>query len=246
MSEPSHRFLTTRWSLVAAAAGSERAREALGGLAQAYWFPLYAFARKLGVPAHEAEDVVQSFFARLIETGDLAKVVRGESRFRAFLRAALRNFVANRRAHDRAAKRGGGRVALAIDLGDAEARFVAECPGRETEPEAAFERVWARELVGRALANLEAEYKSTGRGEVYDVLAAELQGGAATDGAVRLGLEPGAYRVAVHRLRRRFREALLQEVQDTVRDPDDTAGELDAVLRALAAPDPAVGPAEDL
>lgn len=233
------RFLTTRWSLVAAAADSERAREALGQLAQAYWFPLYAYARRLGVAAHESEDVVQSFFARLLETGDLAKVVRGEARFRAFLRAALRHFVANRRAEDRAEKRGGGRVALDVDLGVAESRFVAECAGREADPEAVFERVWACELVARALASLEAEYRGTGRGDVFDALRGELEGAgdpAAT--AARAGLEPGAYRVAVHRLRRRFRDALIEEVNDTVRDPDDAAAELDAVLRALARTDP--------
>lgn len=237
--EPDRRFLTTRWSLVAAAGDSERAREALGELARTYWFPLYAFARHLGVPAHEAEDVVQSFFARLLETHDLAKVVRGESRFRAFLRAALRNFVANRRVHDAAQKRGGGRVALAVDLGEAESRFVAEQAGREVDPETVFERTWARELVARALANLEAEYRSTGRGDLYGLLREHLYASDDSAGAAaRAGLEPGAFRVAVHRLRRRFRDALLQEVADTVRDPDAAAHELDAVLRALAAPDP--------
>ncbi len=235
MPAQNNRFLTTRWSLVAAAADSERAREALGALAQAYWFPLYALARRLGVNDHEAEDVVQSFFARLLETGDLGRVVRGESRFRAFLRVAFKNFVANHRAHDRAEKRGGGRVALAIDLSDAETRFVAECAGSEIDPLAAFEVVWARELVARALANLETEYRGTGRGDLFDVLRTELQAvGETTDGAARAGLEPGAYRVAVHRLRRRFRDALIQEVADTVRDQGDAAGELDAVLRALA------------
>lgn len=242
MSAPDPRFLTTRWSLVAAAADSERSREALGALANAYWFPLYAYARQLGVAAHESEDVVQSFFARLLETGDLAKVVRGEARFRAFLRAALRNFVANRRAADRAEKRGGGRVALDVDLGAAESRFVAECAGREADPESVFERVWARELVGRALANLETEYRDTGRGDLWDVLRGELEGaGDPAAGPERAGLEPGAYRVAVHRLRRRFRDALLAEVNDTVRDPDDAAAELDAVLRALAGGDPREG-----
>ncbi|MCY2961918.1 MAG: sigma-70 family RNA polymerase sigma factor [Planctomycetota bacterium] len=239
MPDPHPRFLTTRWSLVAAAGDSERAREALGELAQTYWFPLYAFARHLGVAPHEAEDVVQSFFARLLETHDLARVVRGEARFRSFLRAALRNFVANRRAQDLAEKRGGGRVALAIDLGDAESRFVADQAGREVDPEIAFERTWARELVARALANLADEYRTTGRGDLHAVLQEHLYAtGDGADGAARAGLEPGAFRVAVHRLRRRFRDALLQEVADTVRDPGEAAAELDAVLRALAAPDP--------
>lgn len=236
------RFLTTRWSLVAAAGDSERAREALGELAQAYWFPLYAYARRLGVGAHEAEDVVQSFFARLVETRDLAKVVRGEARFRAFLRAALRNFVANRRAHDETLKRGGGRVALAIDLGAAESRFVADRVGREVDPETAFERTWARELVARALADLEREYRSTGRGDLYDALRGQLVAtGDTTAAAERAGLEPGAFRVAVHRLRRRFRDALVQQVAETVRDPGEAELELDAVLRALAATDSHAG-----
>src|SRR5688500_14548401 len=119
-------FLTTRWSLVAAAGDSERAREALGELAQAYSFPLYAFARRLGVPAHVAEDAGQAFFSRLIATNALAHVVAGHGRFRSFRRVALKNHVANLRARERAEKRGGGRVRLGIDLADAEERYVAD------------------------------------------------------------------------------------------------------------------------
>ena len=242
MSPPDARFTSTRWSLVAAAADSERAREALGALAQAYWYPLYAYARRLGVDANEAEDVVQGFFARLLATGDLAKFVRGEARFRSFLRAALRNFVANHRAAERAAKRGGDRLVLAADCGDAERRFISEAEGRDHQPEREFEHAWARELVARALASLEAEYRGTGRSQLFETLRGELEGRVDPGAAERAALAPGAWRVAVHRIRRRFREALLQEVTETVRDRGDAEAELQELLLVLSgrdfSPDP--------
>ncbi len=232
--DPDARFLTTRWSLVAAAGDSERAREALGELARAYAYPLYAFARRLGVPAGEAEDVVQDFFARWVEKRDLARFVRGEGRFRSFLRVALRNHVANLRDRARADRRGGGRVRLAIDLSDAERRLVSERAAPDESPERAYERTWAREVLARSLERLREEYERTGRGEVFGVLAPHLQGGGDIQAdAVRLGLEPGAVRVAVHRLRRRFRDALDQEVSETVDGRERVADEIGELLRAL-------------
>jgi len=231
-------FHTTRWSLVAAAGNSERAREALGELAQAYSFPLYAFARRLGVPAHDAEDAVQSFFARLIATNDLAHVVEGHGRFRSFLRVALKNHVANLRARERAEKRGGGRVRLGIDLADAEERFVADRVDPGAAPEEVFERDWALAVLARAMARLEAEYRGSGRSPVFDALRPHLQGELDPGQAARqLGLEPGAIRVAAHRLRQRLRAALEAEIRDTVGGPECVSAELDELFRALAAPD---------
>jgi RNA polymerase sigma-70 factor (ECF subfamily) len=232
------RFLTTRWSLVAAAGDSERAREALGELAQAYSFPLYAFARRLGVPAHDAEDAVQSFFARLIATNDLAHVVMGHGRFRSFLRVALKNHVANMRRTERAEKRGGGRVRLGIDLADAEERFVADRADPGAPAEEVFERDWALAVLARAMSRLEAEYRGSGRGAVFDALRTHLQGEIDPAAAARqLGLEPGAVRVAAHRMRQRLRAALEAEIRDTVDAPERVADELDDLFRALAAPD---------
>jgi RNA polymerase sigma-70 factor (ECF subfamily) len=231
-------FHTTRWSLVAAAGDSERAREALGELAQAYSFPLYAFARRLGVPAHDAEDAVQGFFARLLATNDLARVVEGHGRFRSFLRVALRNHVANLRARERAEKRGGGRVRLGIDLADAEERFVADRVDPGAPPEEVFERDWALAVLARAMARLESEYRGSGRGVVFDALRGHLQGEIdPAQAAGQLGLEPGAVRVAAHRLRQRLRAALEAEIADTVDGAERVSAELDDLFRALSARD---------
>ena len=239
-------FLTTRWSLVAAAGDVERAREALGELARIYWYPLYAHARRLGLDSHAAEDVVQSFFARLYATHDLARVSAETGRFRGFLRVALAHHVANHRAAARAEKRGGGRVALGVDIGEAEARYLGEAVGREEDPARTYDRAFARTLVARALGRVGDEYRATGRGPLYEALAVHLEGqgdGPAGSPAERaeeraraaaaLGLDPGAFRVALHRLRQRLGEALRDEVRDTVRDPAETEDELRSLLRAL-------------
>jgi RNA polymerase sigma-70 factor (ECF subfamily) len=231
-------FLTTRWTWVAAAGGadSERAREALAGLCQAYWYPLYAYVRRFGVGAAEAEDVVQGFFARLIETRDLSKVTREGGSFRSFLRVAIRNHLANERDRERAAKRGGGRVRLAIDAPEAERRLAVE-PAQEKTAEAAFDRAWALELMAACLSGLRAEYEESGRGAVFAALCAHLQAGATPEPiaaiAERLALSEVAVRVALHRLRERFRRRLEAEVASTLHDAGEVGSELAELLRAL-------------
>ena len=234
-------FMTTRWSLVeaAGAADDERARHALASVCQAYWLPLYAFVRRRGVAAADAEDVVQGFFARLVETRDLAKFVRGEARFRSFLRTAIANYLANVRAGERAAKRGGGRVVLAIDAPDAERRL-ALAPAQDASPEDAFDRDWAREVIRIALEGLRADYERTGRGAVFTALEPFLQAGEGAppiaDVARRLEKDEVAVRVALHRLRERFRRRLDSELAGTLTDPAAVAEERGRLLRALARP----------
>ena len=236
MERPS--FLTTRWSLIeaAGAADGERARAALSELCADYWFPLYAYVRRTGVGAVEAEDVVQGFFADLLERGDLARVTRGAGRFRGFLKVAVKHHLANVRDRERAAKRGGGRVRLAIDLQGAAERFERE-QGREEEPERAFDRLWALELLERCVAELEAEYVHSGREAVFAALAGALQGGGESldhaEAARRLATSEGAVRVAAHRLRKRFGERLRARIAETVADPAQVELELDELLAAL-------------
>ena len=231
-------FLTTRWSLVEAAGGSEgeRARAALAELCAEYWYPLYAFVRRSGVGGDEAQDVVQGFFAGLIERGDLAKLTRGAGRFRGFLKVAVRNHLANVRDRERTDKRGGGRVRLAVDLEGAAERFARE-PGREEDPERAFDRLWALELLARCLGELEAEYDASGRANVFGALKGALQGGEdsldTAQAAELLRTSEGAVRVAVHRLRRRFGERLRARIADTVASPEEVEPELDELRRAL-------------
>ena len=231
-------FLTTRWSLVEAAGGSEgeRARAALAELCAEYWYPLYAFVRRSGVGAEEAQDVVQGFFAGLIERGDLAKHTRGAGRFRGFLKVAVRNHLANVRDRERTDQRGGGRVRLAVDLEGAAERFARE-PGREEDPERAFDRLWALELLERCLGELEAEYDASGRANVFAALKGALQGGEdsldTAQAAELLRTSEGAVRVAVHRLRKRFGERLRARIADTVASPEEVEPELDELRRAL-------------
>jgi RNA polymerase sigma-70 factor (ECF subfamily) len=232
-------FHTTRWSLVLAA--REQQRPALEELCRAYWLPLYAYVRRSGFDAHESEDVVQAFFARLLERRDLDAVAPEKGRFRAFLLAALRHFVANWRDHGRALKRGGGRVRAASDLeldfAHADERL-GHLSGATADPERAFEQAWARELLAACVAELGREYAESGRAAVFEELKDELQGAAGEGRTARhaeqLGLSEGAVKVAVHRLRARFREKVRERVAATVERDADVDDELAALLAALA------------
>jgi RNA polymerase sigma-70 factor (ECF subfamily) len=236
------RFLTTRWSLVRRAGDEDpaRARAALEELCASYWYPLWAFARRAGLDAHAAEDLVQDFLARLVARDALARLAPEGGRFRSFLRVALRNHIASARASERAERRGGGAVRRFVDLDEGERRLAAETPDPATEsaPERAFERAWALEVLARALGALRREYEADGRGALVETLLPALQGedGPALRAAARerLALEPGALRVALHRLRARFRERLVAEVRETVDDPAEVEAELGALLGALA------------
>jgi RNA polymerase sigma-70 factor (ECF subfamily) len=232
------RFPTTHWSRVARAGGrpDSEARAALEGLCRDYWFPLYAFARHRGFSPHEAEDLVQGFLADLLERGDLAGVDRSKGRFRAFLRAAFEHYLANRRDHDRAAKRGAGRTIVPIDRLDAEGRYGLE-PAHEMTAERLFERQWALTLLQRVLRRLEDESAHAGKSALFDQLRPALQGDDLAPSyreiAAALGLAEGAVRVAAHRLRVRYREVLREEVGRTTDDPAGVDDEIADLLAAL-------------
>lgn len=231
-------FAHTRWSLVRRAGGAdgEAARSALEELCRAYWFPLYAFARRKGLDAHEAEDVVQAFLARLIEKRDLDALSPEKGRFRSFLLAALQNFVANWREHARAHKRGGGAPMIALDVAGADERLGLVAHDSEP-PERAFERAWARELMSACVGDLQLEYSASGRRAVFDALKATLQGESYDRERVanELGMTDGAVKVAAHRLRTRFGEALRARIAQTVSSAAEVEEELHDLLRALRA-----------
>jgi DNA-directed RNA polymerase specialized sigma24 family protein len=229
------RFPTTRWSVVLAAGGLPRgeARAALEALCAAYWFPLYAFIRGRGQPAHAAEDLTQSFFTRLIEKGVLDAVDQGKGRFRAFLLAACKDFLANHRDHEQAKKRGGGRRFVPID---AEGRL-ASVSAQGLTPEALFDRQWALALLERVLQQLAAEMDRTGRSALFDrlkpALLGESQAASYADVAGQLGMTEGAVKVAAHRLRGRYRELLRAEIAQTIDDPADVDDEIRDLFQAL-------------
>jgi RNA polymerase sigma-70 factor (ECF subfamily) len=247
---PGDSFLTTRWSLVAAAgrqqpgaAAPADARAALEALCRAYWPPLYAFARRSGARPDEAADQVQDFFTRLLEKGDLAAADPQRGRFRAWLLTAFRHHAANLRDRERAQKRGGGRRPLSldaphVDAGEAETRLGQELADPRT-PEAEYERQWALLVLDRARERLAAELVRAGKGRELEALRPFLTAGDeglpyATIGEA-LGRSEGAVKVAVHRLRRRYGELLREEVAGTLADPREVADELAALMAALAA-----------
>jgi RNA polymerase sigma factor (sigma-70 family) len=229
-------FLTTRWTLIRTAAGEgAEARAALEELCAATWYPLYAYVRRSGVRAEDAEDLVQGFFARLIERRDLSRLTRGAGRFRGFLLAALRHHLAHERDRARALKRGGGRAPLSLDLSGAGERFARE-PVLEETPERTFQRLWALDLLAACVSELEAEYAASGRARIFAALRGVLQGERPDPEEVarRLDMRPGAVRVAVHRLRRRFAQLLRLRVSRTVASDEEVEEELDELMRALA------------
>lgn len=233
------RFPTTHWSRVVRAGDPDdpEAFAALDGLCRDYWYPLYAFTRRQGLSPEDACDLIQGFFADLIERGDLAAADRERGRFRAFLLTCCRHYLAHRREHDRALKRGGGRRHVAIDLLDAEGRYGRE-PTHDLTAERLFERRWALALLEKVLTRLESEMAIAGKGVLFDRLRPALEGDGQAkpyrDIATALGMSEGAVKVAVHRLRARYRELLREEVAHTVADPADVDAELAELLTALA------------
>jgi RNA polymerase sigma factor (sigma-70 family) len=233
-------FLNTQWSVVLSAAdprNSSAAREALEKLCRAYWLPLYSFVRRQGESPHDAQDLTQAFFARLLEKHYLRSVRPDRGRFRSFLLAALKHFLANERDKARAKKRGGGWLPIAIDTHDAETHYGFE-PVEHLTPEKIFERRWATALLARTMMRLRVEYTSQGKVALFDELKATLtenRGSLPYAGlAARLDLSEAAVKMAVHRLRRRYREALRAEVAETVASADQIEDELRAVFRVFA------------
>ncbi len=232
------RFATTQWSLVLAAGqrGSPSAEEALARLCALYWYPVFAFVRRQGHPTEEAQDLTQGFFARLIEKGDLSAADRNRGRFRSFLLTNCRFFLANERDRALAKKRGGGRVPLSIDVAVAEGRYEQALAHGET-PERLYDRQWCLTLLEGVLEAVRAEYEASGKQSVFDRLQPFLTGdpdaGSHADAARDLGTSAGAVKVAVHRLRRRYRDELRRRVADTVGSDGDVEDEIRYLLETL-------------
>jgi len=232
------RFDATRWSLVWAAGNwraGTAAQRAMGELAKLYWFPLYAYLRRKGNAPPEAEDLVQGFFTRLLEKDALTTVDQSKGKFRSFLLAALNNYLANEWDKHQTQKRGGGKDVLALDARDAEARYATE-PADEMTPERVFERRWALAVLDQVLIRLRTDYIARDQGELFAALEHVLVGGAGAGYAQiakQLGMTEGAIKVAGHRLRRRYRELLREEIAQTVADPGLVDEEIRQLLRSL-------------
>jgi RNA polymerase sigma-70 factor (ECF subfamily) len=238
----SREFATTNWSLVVAAklgeASQTNARKALEELCRAYWYPLYAFVRYRGYSSDDAQDLTQSFFTRIIETGGFASADPERGRFRSYLLGAMKHFLANEWHRARAQRRGGQVQFIEWDALDPEARY-AGASKQSDNPEHLFDREWALETVAGALQTLRDEMVKAGKSEQFDALKSSLTGEGESpreEIAVRLDMSVGAVKVAVHRLRQRYRKLLRAAIAETVSNEADLNDEmryLVAVLRRL-------------
>ncbi len=232
-------FATTHWSLIAAARDpdSSQAQEALAALCDAYWYPLYAYIRRQGVAAEEAQDLTQEFFARLLEKHWLDGVDRKKGTFRSFLLTACQHFLANERDRARAQKRGGDRKTVSIDFGSAEARYGKE-PSHQLTAEKLYARRWALTLLEQVLARLRETFVEAGKGPLFDRLRVFLQGEKQDQSygrvAAELGMTEGAVKVAIHRLRRQYRDCLREEIARTLEDATRIDEEIRDLFTALA------------
>ncbi len=233
------RFETTHWSMVVAAGGtgSTEAAAALATLCERYWSPLYAFIRRSGYDCHTARDLTQSFFATLLEKGYVKDADRERGKFRTFLLASVRHHLSKVRERDRAQKRGGGRTILSLDFEAGEERYRLE-PADDRTPERVFLRRYALTLLETVLARLKEEHRVKGKGDLFDALTPFLGGGgpltSQREVAEKLGMTQGAVKVALHRLRRRYREILRGEIAETVSDPTLVDEEITQLVQALA------------
>lgn len=236
--QPPAHFATTRWTVVMAARDKEspESDDALQALCSAYWPPLYSFVRRSGHSPHDAQDLTQEFFARLLQKDWLGAVERDRGRFRTFLIMAVKRFLANEWDKSQAARRGGGQTPVPLDTQFAENCYLADA-GPSQSADHLYERHWALTLLEQAMARLRAEYESDGRGGDFEHLKTYLT---ASRGEIpyaqiaqELGASEGAARVAVHRLRKRFRDVFRTTVADTVSSAEEVDAEMRYVVEVL-------------
>jgi DNA-directed RNA polymerase specialized sigma24 family protein len=231
------RFVTTRWSLIVAAGDSAapESREAIAALCETYWWPVYAFIRRSGKDADSARDLTQGFFARVLEKQYFKDAKRERGRFRSFLLTAVKNFLANEYDFAVAAKRGGGQPHLALEFDDGELRYSRE-PADKITPEDLYERQWAHTVLAAAMVRLETGLPKGERRELFLALKPALTGDDLASYATlarRFKTTDGALRVAVHRLRRQFGDALRETIGETVEQPEEVDDELRHLLAVV-------------
>jgi RNA polymerase sigma-70 factor (ECF subfamily) len=229
-------FPTTRWTLVIAAADSRptEARSALVSLCEGYWYPLYAYVRRRGYPVDQAQDLTQEFFIRVMEGRYLDRADPEKGRFRAFILTSLKFFLADEADRGRAQKRGAGRV-LSFEISSGEDRYQRE-PAHTETPERIFERRWALSVLDRVVDRLRAEFVQHGREDHFNRLKVFLLDQAETPYAAlgrEMGTSEGALKVAIHRLRKRYRDLFRQEIAETVADSAAVESELRFLAAAL-------------
>jgi RNA polymerase sigma-70 factor (ECF subfamily) len=233
------RFPLTSWSLVIAAGqrNAPGSRDALSHLCSLYWYPLYAYVRRHGLDVDRAQDLTQAFFALLLDKNYIQDARRERGKFRSFLLASLKHFLANERDRNIALKRGGGIPAVSLDmcLRDGEAQYARE-PGHELTPERIFEQRWAMTLIELVRDRLSREFAGAGKADQFQRLSGFIADEADVpyrEIAAEIGMTEGSVKVAVHRLRRRFREILRDEVMQTVSGVEEVDDEISFLMAAL-------------
>lgn len=214
---------------------SSAALAALSELFRTYWYPLYAFLRRRGLDPHSAEDMTQAFLTSLLARDFLANVDQKKGRFRSFLLASLKNFLADEHDRNSAQKRGGGQPVISLDGLGAEARYRLE-PATELSPDKLYEKQWALSVLERVLSQLQAEYCEPGKRALFEALQATLvegQTGRYAEIASELGMTEGAVKTAAHRFRRRYRTLLVDEISQTVDTPDEVESEILYLMSCL-------------
>ena len=231
-------FATTHWSVVLEAGmkDSPRAKAALAEIYRAYWYPLYAFVRGRGYELHDAQDIAQDFFAALLKKNYLECVNREKGRFRSYLLGALKHFLINEWHKARREKRGGKHTFITLDEMSAEDRWSQE-PACDSTPEKIYERNWAETLLERIVVQLRAEHERAGKARHFEALKVFLSGEKGQESyariAVQLDMSEAAVKVAVHRLRQRYRELLRAEIASTVVNPGEVEDELRYLVSVL-------------
>jgi RNA polymerase sigma-70 factor (ECF subfamily) len=235
-----NRFATTHWSMVVSAGGghASKASRALAALCESYWFPLYAFVRRAGHSAEDAQDLTQEFFVCLLTKNYLAVADRQRGRFRSFLLGAMKHFLANERRRQAAQKRGGQQPTISLDFHSGESRYSLIEPIDNLTPERLYEKRWALTMLDLVLGRLHDEFQAAGELHRFDTLKRFLAAGTGKpvyrDVAEALGMSEGAVKVTVHRLRRRYRKLLKEEIGRTIVDPQTLEDELRELLAALS------------
>jgi RNA polymerase sigma-70 factor (ECF subfamily) len=236
---PGDVFATTHWTVVLAAGGhrSPQADRALEELCRAYWFPLYAYIRRRGHTKEDAEDLTQAFFTKLLAKNFLAGLESEKGKFRAFLLASLKHFLANEWDKSQRQKRGGGETPLSLDWQTADTQFqvaATNAPG----PDQAFDREWAVTLLAKVIGRLQKECEAEGKAKLFEQLKIFLTAGKGelshAEAAHQLGMDETAVRVAVHRLRKRYRILLRAEIAQTLADPAMVDEEMRALFGAFS------------
>jgi len=233
------RFMTTRWSVIMKAQGDDSvaAADSIAELCRDYWYPLYAYVRRCGVTPEDAQDFTQGFFSSFLQNDWVMAVHQSRGKFRSFLLASIKNYMGKQWQKQKTIKRGGGIQFSSVDFETAEGRYINE-PFHDLTPDKLFDRSWTISLLDSVLKELKNDYVAKGNEQLFemlkDFLVAKTGNMAYAEIAEHLGMTESAVKVAVHRLRSRYRQLIRERVAQTVSDEEDVASEIHGLFSSLS------------